>query len=245
MDQLISPDGTKPCAVVTGGARNIGLAISQRLSRDGFRVIVLDIDEPEDASLRPDAVRVDLSDRATAAAAFAHVAASYPVCALVNNVGIVRPAVFDDIDPDDFDRVMNLNTLTALIAAQAFVPVMRRLGGGRIVMNTSRVTLGKAARSIYSASKGALQSMARTWALELARDQITVNCVAPGPIGTTAFWQNNPPEAAPTRDLIAAIPLQRMGTPDDVANAVSFFCAPASGFVTGQTLFVCGGVTVG
>lgn len=231
--------------MVTGGARNIGLAISQRLARDGFRVIVLDIDEPEDPALRLDAIRVDLSDRTAAAIAFDEVASSYAVKVLVNNVGIVRPALFDDIDPDDFDRVLNLNTRTALIAAQALVPVMRGLGGGRIVMNTSRVTLGKAARSVYSASKGALQSMARTWALELARDQITVNCVAPGPIATTAFWQNNPPEAVLTRDLIAAIPLQRMGSPEDVANAVSFFCAPEAGFVTGQTLFVCGGVTVG
>jgi 3-oxoacyl-[acyl-carrier protein] reductase len=245
MDQLFSPAGTKPCAVVTGGARNIGLAISQRLARDGFRVIVLDVEQPEDPELRTNAIRVDLSDREAAKVAFDTVAARYPVTVLVNNVGIVRPALFDDIDPDDFDRVLNLNTRTALIAARAFVPVMRRLGGGRIVMNTSRVTLGKAARSIYGASKGALQSMARTWALELARDQITVNCVAPGPIATTAFWQNNPPDAAPTRDLIAAIPVQRMGSPGDVANAVSFFCAPASGFVTGQTLFVCGGVTVG
>ena len=231
--------------MVTGGARNIGLAISQRLARDGFRVIVLDIDEPEDPALSLDAIRVDLSDRTAAAIAFDEVASSYAVKVLVNNVGIVRPALFDDIDPDDFDRVLNLNTRTALIAAQALVPVMRGLGGGRIVMNTSRVTLGKAARSVYSASKGALQSMARTWALELARDQITVNCVAPGPIATTAFWQNNPPEAVLTRDLIAAIPLQRMGSPEDVANAVSFFCAPEAGFVTGQTLFVCGGVTVG
>jgi 3-oxoacyl-[acyl-carrier protein] reductase len=245
MDQDTPPVGPTLCAVVTGGARNIGLAISQRLVRDGFRVIVLDIDAPEDPTLRADAIRVDLSDRKAAEAAFAQIAARCPVTALVNNVGIVRPALFDDIDLDDFDRVMHLNTLTALIAAQALVPVMRRLGGGRIVMNTSRVTLGKAARSIYSASKGALQSMARTWALELAGDQITVNCVAPGPIATTAFWKNNPPDATSTRDLIAAIPLQRMGTPEDVANAVSFFCAPASGFVTGQTMFVCGGVTVG
>lgn len=245
MDPLNPPSGSKTCAVVTGGARNIGLAISQRLVRDGFRVIVLDIDEPEDPALRPDAIRVDLSDRTAAAIAFDQVASSYSVKVLVNNVGIVRPALFDDIDPDDFDRVLNLNTRTALIAAQALVPVMRGLGGGRIVMNTSRVTLGKAARSVYSASKGAMQSMARTWALELARDQITVNCVAPGPIATTAFWQNNPPEAVLTRDLIAAIPVQRMGSPEDVANAVSFFCAPEAGFVTGQTLFVCGGVTVG
>lgn len=232
-------------AVVTGGALNIGQATGRRLLDDGFGVIVVDQVLPDDPDLRAYAIQADLSDRAQAAAAFADIAASYPVSVLVNNVGIVRPARFDDISIDDFDTVLHLNTRTALIAAKALVPGMRRLGAGRIVMNTSRVTLGKEARSIYSASKGALQSMARTWALELARDQITVNCVAPGPIATSAFWQNNPPEADHTRKIMASIPVQRMGTPEDVANAVSFFCDKRSGFVTGQTIFVCGGVTVG
>ena len=112
-------------------------------------------------------------------------------------------------------------------------------------MNTSRVILGKEARTLYSATKGALQSMARTWALELSADGITVNCVAPGPIATTAFWENNPPDSDRARRIIQNIPLQRMGQPDDVAHAVSFFCDPRSSFITGQTVFVCGGVTVG
>ncbi|MBC7737637.1 MAG: SDR family oxidoreductase [Candidatus Saccharibacteria bacterium] len=232
-------------AVVTGGARNIGQAIGRRLLDDGFRVISLDILAPEDPKLQADAIKVDLSDLSAAERVFAEIAAKHPVSALVNNVGIVRPALFDDVRVDDFEALLNLNTRTALIAAKALVPVMRKLGGGRIVMNTSRVTLGKEARSLYSASKGALQSMARTWALELAKDQITVNCVAPGPIATSVFWANNPPESDYTRALMASIPLQRMGTPDDVANAVSFFCDVKAGFVTGQTLFVCGGVTVG
>lgn len=233
------------CAVVTGGARNIGRAISLRLQQDGYRVIVLDIEDPEDDSLRADARKLDLSDRSAAEAAFAEIAATLPVTVLVNNVGIVRPALFDAVDIDDFDTVLHLNTRTSLIAAKALVPVMRRLGGGRIVMNTSRVTLGKEARTLYSASKGAAQAMARTWALELARDRITVNCVAPGPIATSVFWQNNPPDAPATRAIVDAVPVGRMGTPDDVANAVSFFCDPRASFVTGQTLFVCGGVTVG
>jgi 3-oxoacyl-[acyl-carrier protein] reductase len=232
-------------AVVTGGARNIGQAIGQRLLADGFGVITLDIQTPEDPALRAHATRVDLSDRTAAEMVLAEVAANYPVSVLINNVGIVRPALLEAVNLDDFETVLNLNTRTAVIAAKALVPGMRRLGGGRIVMNTSRVTLGKEARSLYSASKGALQSIARTWALELARDRITVNCVAPGPIATTVFWQNNPPEADYTRNLISSIPLQRMGTPADVANAVSFFCDARSSFVTGQTLFVCGGVTVG
>lgn len=236
---------TQTCAVVTGGARNIGAAIARRLHADGFRVIVLDVEEPEDAAFRADAHRVDLSDRAAAEAAFAAVAAAWPVGALVNNVGIVRPALFDDVDVGDFDRVLHLNARASLIAAKALVPGMRARGGGRIVMNTSRVTLGKPARTLYSASKGAAQAMARTWALELARDGITVNCVAPGPIATPVFWQNNPPDAPATRAIVDAVPVGRMGTPEDVANAVAFFCDPRAGFVTGQTLFVCGGVTVG
>jgi 3-oxoacyl-[acyl-carrier protein] reductase len=233
------------CAVVTGGAQNIGRAIAERLRDDGYRVVVLDVVEPEAESFRADARRVDLSDRAAAEKVFAEIASQYPVRVLVNNVGIVAPASFDDVDVDDFDRIMHLNARTAILAAKAFVPTMRRLGGGRIVMNTSRVTLGKVHRTLYSASKGALQSMARTWALELAGDGITVNCVAPGPIATTAFWRNNPPDSDYTRNLVASIPLKRMGTPDDVANAVSFFCSDGASFVTGQTLFVCGGVTVG
>jgi len=235
----------QPCAVVTGGARNIGQAISMRLHADGFRVIVIDIEEPEEDILRPDARRVDLSDRAAAEQVFAEIAAAFPATVLVNNVGIVRPARFDAVAVDDFDRLMHLNVRTALIGAQALVPVMRAHGGGRIVMNTSRVTLGKAARTLYSASKGAMQAMARTWALELGRDGVTVNCVAPGPIGTSVFWQNNPPDEPATRAIIDSVPVGRMGTAEDVANAVSFFCDPRASFVTGQTLFVCGGVTVG
>jgi len=236
---------TQPCAVVTGGARNIGQAIALRLQRDGYRVIALDIVEPEEESLRADARQLDLSDLDATRTALAAIAADFPVTCLVNNVGVVAPALFDDVDIADFDRLMHLNVRTALVCAKALVGSMRAQGGGRIVMNTSRVTLGKEARTIYSATKGALQSMARTWALELAKDGITVNCVAPGPIATTAFWANNRPDSDYTKNLMKSIPVGRMGTPDDVANAVSFFCDPRASFVTGQTLFVCGGVTVG
>lgn len=239
------PIVTQFCAVVTGGGRNIGQAIALRLQQDGYRVIALDIVAPEIETLKADSRLVDLSDRHATEATIAEIAATLPVTCLVNNVGIVAPAAFDDVDIDDFDRLMHLNVRTALICTKALVPSMRALGGGRVVFNTSRVVLGKEARTLYSASKGALQSMARTWALELGKDGITVNCVAPGPIATTAFWKNNPPEADNTRSLIAGIPVQRMGTPEDVANAVSFFADERAGFVTGQTLFVCGGVTVG
>lgn len=244
MSDATAPDGSR-CAVVTGGGRNIGEAISLRLQADGWRVIVLDVVEPEANSLKADARRVDLLDADATKAVCRELAQSLPVAVLINNVGLVSPAPFDEVDIADFDRLMHLNLRTCITCAQALVPSMRRLGSGRIVMNTSRVTLGKPDRTLYSASKGAMQSMARTWALELAKDGITVNCVAPGPIATTAFWQNNKPDADYTRALIGSIPVGRIGTPEDVANAVSFFCQDQASFVTGQTLFVCGGVTVG
>ncbi len=232
-------------AVVTGGAKNIGLAISRRLMSDGYRVIILDIERPEDNRLAADAIRVDLSDQEAARDVAEDLARTYHVTRLINNVGLVSPAMLDDVKIADFDRLMHVNVRSALIATKALVGSMRANGGGRIVMNVSRVIRGKASRTLYSATKGAIQAMARTWALELAPDQITVNCVAPGPIATTAFWQNNPPEADHTKEIIEHIPVRRMGKPDDVANAVSFFCDPRADFVTGQTLFVCGGVTVG
>lgn len=234
-----------PCAVVTGGARNIGQAIALRLQRDGYRTIVLDIEEPEAESLRADARRVDLGEVEATREVLDEIAKAYPVDCLVNNVGVVCPALLEETRVEDFDPLMHLNVRSALVCTQALMPGMRERGQGRIVMNASRVVLGKEARTLYSATKGALQSMARTWALELAGDGITVNCVAPGPIATTAFWANNPPDSERARRIIDNIPVQRMGEPDDVAHAVSFFCDPRSGFITGQTLFVCGGVTVG
>ncbi|KZX95264.1 MAG: SDR family NAD(P)-dependent oxidoreductase [Sulfitobacter sp.] len=232
-------------AVVTGGAHNIGLGIARRLREDGWRVFVLDIAEPEDPALRGDAQQVDLSDPEATTAALRNILKEGPVTCLVNNVGIVKPAPFDAVEIDDFDRIMHLNLRPSILAAKLLVPAMRAAGGGRIVMNTSRVTKGKIDRTLYSASKGAIQSMARTWALELARDGITVNCVAPGPIATTAFWENNPEDAPETRAIVDAVPMGRMGTPEDVAQAVAFFADARSGFITGQTVFVCGGTAVG
>ena len=145
----------------------------------------------------------------------------------------------------DFDKVMHLNVLPAIICVQALLPNMKKNKVGRIVFNTSRVVLGKEERTVYSASKGALQSMSKTWALELANYGITVNCVAPGPIATSSFWQNNQPGSELAMKIVNNVPVGRMGQPEDIAQAVSFFCSEKSSFITGQTLFVCGGITVG
>ena len=235
---------TSPHVLVSGGARGIGAGVARLLSETGYHVIVLDILEPE-AGLDVEYHAVDLMDAETTRKTLAKITKKQDVTHLVNNVGIVRPAFAEDTSLDDFADVINLNVGSALLCMQALLPAMRRASAGRIVSVTSRVVLGKELRTAYSASKGALAAMTRTWALEFARDGITVNAVAPGPIGTEAFMMNNPPEAEQTRKIVAGVPVGRLGTPEDVAHAVAFFLDERSSFVTGQTLFVCGGLTVG
>ena len=123
---------------------------------------------------------------------------------------------------------------------------MRAENYGRIVLISSRAALGLATRTAYSATKAGLIGMARTWALELAPDGITVNAIAPGPIAGTAMFHDVLPDGDPRIDALArSIPVRRLGQPEDVARAVLFLADRNSGFITGQTLFVCGGTSVG
>lgn len=110
---------------------------------------------------------------------------------------------------------------------------------------SSRAALGKELRSAYAATKAALLGLTRVWTLELGRHGITVNAIGPGPISTELFDRANPPDSPRTKAIVDAVPVRRVGKPDDVANAVSFFLQDQSGFVTGQTLYVCGGMSVG
>jgi NAD(P)-dependent dehydrogenase (short-subunit alcohol dehydrogenase family) len=229
---------------VTGASNGIGRGIIDRLAQDGFFPVNLDIKPPRNDA--PGAyLPVDLADQAAAVAALDEAVRHHQPYGLVNNVGMVAPAALDDTTVEDLDQVFGLNLRTAMMCIQKLVPGMRAAGGGRIVSISSRAALGKELRSAYAASKAGLIGMTKSWALELARDGITVNAIGPGPIATDLFNAANPPDNPRTRAIVDGVPVRRLGTPADIAHAASFFMSDAASFVTGQVLYVCGGMTVG
>jgi len=231
-------------ALVTGGARGIGAAIARRLKADGMKVLIADLNDPEHDHA-DEAIRIDLSDAGATQKAIGRLVAGRPVTRLVNNAGIVIPATVENTDPMSLDKVAAVNLRAPIICLQTVLPAMKAAGIGRVVNISSRTALGKELRTAYSATKAGLHGMSKTWALELGRYGITVNAVGPGPIATELFNQANPPDDPRTQKITDSVPVKRIGTPADVADAVSFFCSDGSGFVTGQVLYVCGGMSIG
>jgi NAD(P)-dependent dehydrogenase (short-subunit alcohol dehydrogenase family) len=131
-----------------------------------------------------------------------------------------------------------------MILIQAFTPAMRQAKFGRIVNISSRAAIGKTARVVYSSAKAALIGMTRTLCMELGADGITINAVAPGPVATELFDNGHPIGSAKRQKVIDGIPVKRVGTPEDVARMVDFLLDRDSGYITGQTMFVCGGTSV-
>lgn len=231
-------------AVVTGASAGIGEAIASRLLDDGHTVVALQRRPPSLRHERLHHREVDLADAASAMAVAREIAERYPVRYLVNNAGANRPALLEDATIEDLDYSIALNVRAAMILIKAFAPSMRAAQFGRIVSMSSRAVLGKTQRTVYSAAKAALIGMTRTLSLELAGDGITVNAVAPGPVATALFDNGHPLGSEKRQRVIESIPVKRVGTPEDIARTVTFLLAAESGYITGQTLFVCGGSSI-
>jgi len=242
-------------AVVTGGARGIGAAVSVRLAADGFAVAVLDLEEASckdtveritAAGGKALAVGTDVSDAAAVAAAVERIAAELgPPVVLVNNAGVIRDNLLFKMTDDDWETVMAVHLRGAFLMSRACQKYMVDQNWGRVVNLSSTSALGNRGQANYSAAKAGLQGLAKTLAIELGPFGVTANAIAPGFIATemtaaTAARMGVDFEAF-KEGAAAQIPVRRVGQPDDIAHAVSFLVSEGAGFVSGQVLYVAGG----
>ena len=237
---------TQSVVLLTGGSSGIGAATCEMLLAAGHRVISFDREPGHISSPNLHEINVDLCDVGATRQQALEIAARFPITTLIHNAGAVRQQPVESATIADLDALTNLHVATPLVLLQAVLPTMKAQRFGRIVLVSSRALLGLANRSVYSATKAAMLGLARTWALELGPHGITANVVAPGPIEATQVFHGIIPKDSPKLPgIIESIPVKRLGRPEDVARAILFFTDPLAGFVTGQTLFVCGGTSVG
>lgn len=234
---------TKRTFLVTGASKGIGRALSDRLAADGHQVI--GIARGADRTFPGTLVSIDLGDRKAAGEAFSDLAQRYTFDGVVNNLGAIKMAPLGEIELDDVDDMMRGNIDPTIQAVQALLPNMKAQGWGRIVNLSSIVVIGIPRRSAYAAAKAAIDSLTRTWALELAENGITVNSVAPGPVETEMFRRNTPAGSEAEKRFLSTIPMRRLGKPEELAAAIAFLLSDDAGFITGQTLFVDGGGSTG
>jgi NAD(P)-dependent dehydrogenase (short-subunit alcohol dehydrogenase family) len=236
-------------ALVTGAARGIGLATAKRFLADGWRVALLDIERRllDDAVValdHPDrtlAIHCDVSDAAAVATAMAALSSRFGrLDALVNNAGIAIFAPLLETEDQDWNRVLAVNLTGPFLCTKAAASLMREHGGGAIVNITSiSAVRASTLRSAYGTSKAGLAHLTKQLAVELASLGIRVNAVAPGPVDTAMAKAVHSPEIR--ADYHDAIPLNRYGLEEELAEAIYFLCSDRASYITGQILAVDGG----
>jgi 3-oxoacyl-[acyl-carrier protein] reductase len=240
---------------VTGGARGIGASIARRLSDDGNAVAVLDLDEDgaiaiaEDLKSRGSRAwggRVDVADSSSVDCAVGNVVNNLgEPTILVNNAGVLRDNLLFKMSEDDWDTVAGVHLRGAFLMTKSVQGYMRDAGFGRIVNLSSTSALGNRGQANYAAAKAGLQGFTKTIAIELGKFGITSNAVAPGFIVTEMTRATADRVGQNFDDFTAArvanIPVARAGSPEDIAQVVSFFADERSGFVTGQVVYAAGG----
>ena len=233
---------SKNTVLVTGASRGIGHAIATRCQQDGLEVI--GVSTTANDSFGWTHYGVDLASP-QAKSKLADIIEKHRPCRFVGNAGVLINGRLEDVKADDFDRLMRVNLLSLMETANLLLPIWQAETFGRVVLIGSRAALGKENRVLYGASKAGVTGLGRTLALELAPHQVTVNVIAPGPIATDLF-EHGQPVGSPARIKIeSSIPLGRVGTPNDIAHTASFLLDERTGYVTGQCLNVCGGLSTG
>jgi 3-oxoacyl-[acyl-carrier protein] reductase len=242
-------------AVVTGAGRGIGAAIALRLAEDGLAVACLDIDRAsadasaaavEKAGGRAAGFAADVADEEAVERVVAEVEQTLGApTVLVNNAGVLRDNLLFKMTADDWDTVMSVHLRGTFLMTRAVQKHMTQASYGRIVNLSSTSALGNRGQANYAAAKAGLQGFTKTVAQELGKFGVTCNAVAPGFIVTEMTKATAERVGQSFEEFSAArvanIPVNRPGQPEDVAEAVAFFCSPRSGFVSGQVLYVAGG----
>jgi 3-oxoacyl-[acyl-carrier protein] reductase len=242
-------------AIVTGGGRGIGAAVARRLSDDGMAVALLDLNEEDAVATaaeitarggRAIGLRVDVADEDSVTGAVEAVVSQLGApTVLINNAGVLRDNLLFKMSVSDWDTVLGVHLRGAFLLSRAVQKYQVEAKWGRIVNLSSSSALGNRGQANYSAAKAGMQGFTKTLAIELGPFGVTANAIAPGFIETAMIEQTaarmKVPLATFLEEAAKQIPVRRVGQPDDVAAAASFFCSEGAGYVSGQVLYVAGG----
>jgi 2-hydroxycyclohexanecarboxyl-CoA dehydrogenase len=246
-------------ALVTGGAQGIGRGIATALAAQGFRVAIADLNAEAATQTAKDlagaggtviAVEVNITDTASVEAGLRAITRDLgPVEVVVNNAGWDDFMPFIATSEEFWDKILDINFKGALRVTKAVLPGMTERKFGRIVnIGSDAGRVGSSLEAVYSGAKGGIIAFTKTLAREVATQGITVNAVCPGPTDTPAlrkFADGAGQDAEKViSGMVRAVPMKRLGTPEDIGPAVAFFASDAAGFITGQTLSVSGGLTM-
>lgn len=244
-------------AIVTGGAGGIGLRIASDLAASGASVVILDINANA-GHINGNGIggeggggitmyrTVDLTDlKATTEATFDAVARGNGLDVVVNCAGRAAVQSFLESSPDSWRMLIDVNLLATMQMCHAAIPHLIERGGGRIInIASDSARVGSSGEVAYSAATGGVISLTKSLARELARHQITVNCVSPGPTETSMFEESGASEAGVLDKLLRATPLRRFAQPEDISAAVVFLASEHASLITGQVISVSGGITM-